>query len=120
VIIIKTLGGVWNSSPAFAGSPFRSANRWICGFAFGYAQIKFHISPERKLKLGFPCSRYNLIPHSLRALRCTFSGPCSWLLNLPNLFLDKTAPIIYKTLTFRLLTLLKSVSSKVISSSISL
>jgi len=31
--------GVWNSSSAVAGLPFGSANRRICGFAFGCAQI---------------------------------------------------------------------------------
>ena len=33
----SNLGGVRNSSPAIAGSPFGSANRRIYGFAFGYA-----------------------------------------------------------------------------------
>ena len=42
----KTFGGVRNSSPAVAGSPFGSANRWICGFAFGYAQICSATAPQ--------------------------------------------------------------------------
>ena len=52
------IGGVRNSSPAIAGSPFGSANRRICGFAFGYAQI---------------CSAYALrtshIPRTLSEIR---------------------------------------------------
>jgi len=44
----KTFGGVRNSSPALAGSPFESANRWICR----YAQIS-------------PCDETSHIPRML-------------------------------------------------------
>lgn len=39
---MNEIGGVGHSSEAFgflAFATLRSANRWICGFAFGYAQI---------------------------------------------------------------------------------
>ena len=37
--MMNNFGGVWDSSRAVTGLPFGSANRWICGFAFSYAQI---------------------------------------------------------------------------------